>query len=274
MKHRIGDVAVITGAASGIGSALARAALERGMRVVLADIDTVALETFAQTLEGEVATLRVDVSDPSSVEQLAEFSYDRFGQVDLLFNNAGVLIGGKSWEIPSARWEWQMRVNVLGVVHGIASFVPRMSQSAKGGRIINTGSIGGFLTAPYLAPYNATKFAVVSISEALAMEVQSEGLPVEVSVLCPGPVRTEIFRETVGMNNDAVSDRTVSAMRNFVTGQGLSPDELARRAFDGIDAGLFWIIPQPEMLDEPYRQRVEELIARKNPSIIMPEQLP
>lgn len=265
-----GKVAVITGAASGIGCGLARASLARGMRLVLADIDSAALEAFAATLDGEVSTFAVDVRDPASVEALAEHAYATFGQVDLLFNNAGVLIGGKSWEIPAERWAWQLQVNVLGVVHGIASFVPRMIAAGRPARVINTGSMASFLASPYLAPYTASKFAVLAISETLALELQSENAPVSVSVLCPGPVQTEIFRETVSMADDTVSDRTVGMMRNITVNQGITPDELARRAFAGIDDGLFWIIPQPEILDENYRTRVDNMLARRNPTMAMP----
>ncbi|MGH6780653.1 MAG: SDR family NAD(P)-dependent oxidoreductase [Sphingomonadaceae bacterium] len=264
------QVAVITGAASGIGSGLARAALARGMRVVLADIDNAALEQFAATLEGTVSTCTVDVRDPASVEALAAHAYATFGQVDLLFNNAGVLIGGKSWEIPAERWVWQMQVNVLGIVHGIASFVPRMMAAGRPARVINTGSMASFIASPYLAPYSASKFAVLAISETLALELQSEQAPVSVSVLCPGPVQTEIFRETVSMKADTVSDKTVGMMRDITVNQGITPDELARRAFAGIDEGQFWIIPQPEILDNLYRQRVDNMLARRDPSIAMP----
>lgn len=266
---KLGNVAVITGAASGIGCGLARIALERGMRLVLADIDAAALEAFAATLDGEVSTFTVDVRDPASVEALARHSYDTYGQVDLLFNNAGVLIGGKSWEIPSERWAHQLQVNVLGVVHGMAAFIPRMIAAGGPARVVNTASIGGLITAPYLAPYSASKFAVVALSESLALELQIEGAPIGASVLCPGPVRTEIFRETTSMTGASASEQTLAMMRDH-TSQGLDPDELARRAFAGIDEGKFWIIPQPEYLDDTLRQRVEGILARQNPTMGLP----
>ena len=265
-----GKVAVITGAASGIGSGLAREALARGMRVVLADIDAGALAAFAATLTGEVSTCRVDVRDAASVEALADHAYATFGQVDLLFNNAGVLIGGKSWEIPAAKWAWQMDVNVQGVVHGIASFVPRMIAAGRPARVVNTGSMASFIASPYMGPYSASKFAVLAISETLALELQAEQVPVSVSVVCPGPVQTDIFRETVSMTADTVSDKTVGMMRDITVNQGITPDELARRTFSGIDDNLFWIIPQPDPLDDLYRKRVDTMLARRTPSIAMP----
>ena len=268
--NRSEQVAVITGAASGIGSGLARAALARGMRVALADIDEAALQTFAGTLDGPVSLCTVDVRDPASVEALADHAYAAFGQVDLLFNNAGVLIGGKSWDIPADKWTWQLQVNVLGVVHGIASFVPRMIAAGRPARVINTGSMASFIAAPYMGPYSASKFAVLAISETLALELQGEQAPVSVSVLCPGPVQTDIFRETVTMQDDTTSDRTVSMMRDITVNQGITPDELAARAFAGIDEEQFWIIPQPDPLDTLYRQRAEAMLERRNPGIAMP----
>ena len=267
MQSRLGQVAVITGAASGIGSGLARAALDRGMKLVLADIDGKALDDFASGLGGDVSTRIVDVRDPLSVAGLADHAYATFGQVDLLFNNAGVLVGGKSWEIPADRWIWQLQVNVQGVVNGIASFVPRMIAAGRPSRVVNTGSMASFLASPYLAPYAASKFAVLAISEALALELEMEKAPVSVSVMCPGPVRTEIFRETECLTGDAVSDRTVGLMRDITVNQGISPDELACRAFADIDEGQFWIISHPELLDAAYRQRVDNMLARRAPSM-------
>lgn len=270
MTDYTNKVAVITGAASGIGSGLARAALARGMRVVLADIDEASLQAFAATLNGTVSTCVVDVRDPASVEALAEHAYSVFEQVDLLFNNAGVLIGGKSWDIPADKWAWQLQVNVLGVVHGIASFVPRMIAAGRPARVINTGSMASFIAAPYMGPYTASKFAVLAISETLALELQSEQAPVSVSVLCPGPVQTAIFRETVTMQDDTTSDKTVGMMRDITVNQGISPDELAARTFAGIDEGQFWIIPQPDPLDTLYRERAEAMLERRSPGIAMP----
>lgn len=260
-----GEVAVITGAASGIGCGLARVALNRGMKVVLADIDAHRLAAFAASLDGDVACFATDVASAASVRALADFAYDTFGQVDLLFNNAGVLIGGKSWEIPAERWEWLMRVNVLGVVHGISAFVPRMIAANHPARVVNTASIGGLLASPLLAPYSASKFAVVSLTEALAVELQLEQAPVTASVLCPGPVQTDIFRETETMTGEAGIVEAVAQMRDYTIQGGITPDELARRAFAGIDAGEFWLIPQPETVDDVFRERVNNVLNRRNP---------
>lgn len=260
-----GDVAVITGAASGIGRGLARIALARQMRVVLADIDRDTLHDLAASLQGDVTVVPVDVADAAAVDALAVIAYDTYGQVDLLFNNAGVLLGGRSWDIPAARWEWLIRVNVLGVVHGIASFVPRMIKANRPARVINTASVGGLLASPLLAPYSASKFAVVALTEALAVELSLASAPVAASVLCPGPVKTEIYRETLSMPGDTDSITAVERMRDYTFGTGISPDELARRAFAGIDAEQFWIITHPEMVDDAYRRRSNAILERTIP---------
>lgn len=258
-------VAVITGAASGIGGGLARVALERGMRVILADRDEGRLNAFAATLSGDFIVCATDVTCPEQVERLATLSFDHFGRVDKLFNNAGVLVGGKSWEIPADRWNWVMQVNIMGIVHGVASFLPKMVATDRPCQIINTASVGGFLASPLLAPYSASKFAVVSMTEALAVELQIEGYKVSAALLAPGPVRTDIFRETTRMTSDEHISATVGQMRDYTYGEGIDPEELARRAFAGIDAGHFWLIPQPEVLDDMYRDRLEKLFARETP---------
>ncbi|MFD2499300.1 SDR family NAD(P)-dependent oxidoreductase [Rhizorhabdus histidinilytica] len=147
--------AVITGAASGIGLGLAREAARRGMRLVLADRDADALAAAADALPDALA-VPTDVTDPAAVERLAAAAYDRLGPVDLLFNNAGIMATGFSWEIDPARWDASLKVNIGGVLNGIRAFVPRMLQAARPARIVNTASVGGFNPSPLMAPYSAT----------------------------------------------------------------------------------------------------------------------
>jgi len=257
-------IAVITGAASGIGAALARTALRRGLRVVLVDRDAPALEAAAAALSGEVLPIPVDVTDAEAVEALAAQTFDRYGRVDLLFNNCGILAGGNSWEVPLDVWRRVLDVNLMGVVHGIRSFVPRMIAAGRPGRIVNTASVGGLIAGPMIAPYAASKFGVVAISEALAVELRLAGAPVTVSVLAPGPVRTGILAGAQ-MRPENAADAAIGRMRAFVDDQGLDPDELARRTFEGIDAGLFWVVPQPEHCDAALQARTERICARRNP---------
>jgi NAD(P)-dependent dehydrogenase (short-subunit alcohol dehydrogenase family) len=260
-----GGVAVITGAASGIGTGIAHKALKLGMKVVLADIQEKALNYFAATLEGEVVTVPTDVSDAASVEALAERAYAEFGAVDLLFNNAGVMATGLSWEIEPARWERSIGVNFNGVLHGIRSFVPRLLKANRPAHIVNTSSVGGFLPSPMMAPYSVTKFAVVALTEAVRGELEMLKAPIGISLLAPGPVTSGIFNDPFGAVVRPEVQQFVDYLRVLLTENGLSPDEFAELIFGGIQDGKFWIIPQPHAFDEGFRKRVEDILARRNP---------
>ena len=191
-------VAVITGGASGIGLALARRALQEGMSVVLADIEDRALADAMQGLSEQfgndcVHALRTDVSQVQDMDRLARSAYDRFGAVHLLFNNAGVGAGNSIVESTLADWKWVIDVNLMGIVHGIHIFVPRMIKQGVPCHVVNTASIAGMIAnGPGLGIYKATKHAVVSLSETFYFEMKSASLPIGVSVLCPGFVRTRI----------------------------------------------------------------------------------
>lgn len=255
-------VAVITGAASGIGKGLAQYASKIGMSVVLADWDEGGVEAVASSLPGKVAVLRVDVREPSDLEELAHLAFDRFGHVDLLFNNAGVLSSGQSWEIESEVWQRSFDINVMGVVNGIRAFVPRLLKAGRPARIVNTASVGGFFSAPLIAPYSASKAAVVSLTEALAHELAAVGDGrVTTSVLAPGPVNTGIMREEAG----AGSGRLIKKMRDLAAERGADPFAYAKLIFDAIDKGEFWIVPQPESLDERLSSRTQMILDRKSP---------
>jgi len=260
-----GGVAVITGAASGIGAGLARKALALGMRVVLADVQEPALREFAATLHGEVLAIPTDVADAASVERLAQRAYEEFGQVDLLFNNAGVLTTGFSWEIEAQRWQRSLDININGVLHGLRSFVPRMIAAGRPAHIVNTASVGGFLPSPLMAPYSASKFAVVALTESLRAELEMIAAPIGVSLLAPGPVKTGIFDHPYGNIDSPAARAFVEQMRNLLEQHGLTPDQFAERVFDGIAADRYWLIPQPEAFDEPFRQRNDDILARNNP---------
>ncbi|HEU0197164.1 MAG TPA: SDR family NAD(P)-dependent oxidoreductase, partial [Nevskiaceae bacterium] len=232
-----GGVAVITGAASGIGAGLARQAQARGMRVVIADITPAPLQALAGSLPGEVLPVVTDVTDPASVEQLAQTTYARFGQVDLLFNNAGIMVTGNTWEIDLKRWKRVMEVNVYGILHGIHSFVPRLLKADRPARIVNTASIGGFFPSPLMSPYSASKFAAVALTESLCCELQLLKAPVALSLLAPGPVKTGIFNDPFGGKADAATKAFVANMLSMTDQFGLTPDQFAVRVFEGIEAG-------------------------------------
>lgn len=256
-----GPVAVITGAASGIGAGLAREAARRGMKLVLADRDAAGLERIAVEIGEAAIAVPTDVTDPASVEALAEAAFAAHGAVDLLFNNAGILATGFSWEIPAEKWQQVIEVNLAGVVNGIRAFVPCLLAADRPARIVNTASVGGFLPSPMMAPYSATKFAVVALTECLAGELKLLGSKIEVSLLAPGPVKTEIFREP--------PPGSAQPFHQFMTAlldqNGLTPDEFAPKVFDGIDRGDYWIMPQPESLEPTFSIRNAAILAGKFP---------
>jgi len=261
-----GGVAVITGAASGIGTGLARKAASLGMRLVLADVNTQLLSTFAATLDAEVLAVPTDVTQACAVEALAEQAWARFGGVDLLFNNAGLMATGFSWEITPERFERCMNVNFGGVLNGIRSFVPRMLKAGKPARIINTASVGGFLPSPLMAPYSASKFAVVALTESLWGELKMLQAPVGVHLLAPGPVLSGIFDNPFGdSGNNPATQHFVQTMRGMLTQNGMSPDELAARAFAGLERNDYWLIPHPEHLFDALEKRVQAIVAQKAP---------
>jgi NAD(P)-dependent dehydrogenase (short-subunit alcohol dehydrogenase family) len=261
-----GGVAVITGAASGIGTGLAHKALSLGMKVVLADVKAEALNAFAATLKGEVLAVPTDVSDPKSVDKLADAAYAAFGEIDLLFNNAGVMATGLSWEIEPERWDRSIGVNFYGILHGLRSFVPRLIKAGRPAHIVNTSSVGGFLASPMMAPYSVTKYAVVALTEALRGELEMLNAPVGVSLLAPGPVDSGIFNDPFGAVIRPEVQQFVDYLRKLLTENGLSPDEFAELVFDGIENGKFWIIPQPFAFDEGFKRRVDDILARRNPT--------
>ena len=255
-------VAVITGAASGIGAGLARHAAALGMKLVLADWNEGALKQVADSLPTEVLVVPTDVRDEAAVQSLAQAAYDRFGEVDLLFNNAGVLSSGLSWEIDSATWRRSLDINIGGVVNVIRAFVPRMIAANRLSRIINTSSLGGFLTSPFMSPYSATKFAIVAITEALAGELAAIGSKVQVSLLAPGPVKSAI------MDEEAPSPTAgfMNMMRGMTSENGMTPDEFAPLVFKAVERNEYWIVPQSEMLDTGLRDRTEMILARRGPT--------
>lgn len=232
------------------------------MQVVLADRDAAALEAVAAEIGDKALPVPTDVTDIGAVEELAELAYRRFGPVDLLFNNAGVMTTGLSWEIPAAQWEASWKVNVDGILNGLRAFVPRLIAADRPARIINTASVGGFLPSPLMAPYSATKFAVVALTEALAGELKMLGTKIQVSLLAPGPVKSGIFREPPP---DA-AEQFHAAMTTMLEQNGLEPDAFAARVFDAIDRGDYWIIPQPEAFDEGFAARIETITKRLAPA--------
>ena len=258
MDELAGKVAVVTGAASGIGLAIARQLGNDGMRVMLADVEEPALAAAADSLadEGiESAATVVDVSDADSVQSLATATLDRFGSVHVVCNNAGVTGGGLSWELPMSTWNWVMGVNFFGVVHGIRAFLPHLIAQGEG-HIVNTASILGLLALPLGSAYAASKHAVVAVSESLQGELASIGSRVGVSVLCPGFVRTRLadaernrpaMYSMVGEEPAGLREFT-GATQELLAG-GTDPAPIAAAVRDAIIDNRFWILTHPELND-------------------------
>jgi NAD(P)-dependent dehydrogenase (short-subunit alcohol dehydrogenase family) len=270
MDSFAGKVAVVTGGASGIGLALARRFATEGMRVVVADVEGDALADAAKGLAAEFGDDNVfhqvtDVGDPEAVDALATATFDRFGAAHVLCNNAGVGIGGLSWTIPADRWRWIVDVNLMGVVNGIRSFVPRMIEQGEG-HVVNTASVAGIVTSPVMSPYVATKHAVVGLTESLYLDLQMVGAAVGASVLCPEWVQTRIF-ESERNRPDGVSDMAfpgvaaapeseagASSMLETLVSGGIDPADVADKVLDAIVGQRFWIFTHDTSVDAAARR--------------------
>ena len=258
-------VVVITGAGSGIGRGLARIADQRGMQIVIADIDEKGLQETASQVGADAMTVPVDVCDEAGVEALADRVFSQFGRVDLLFNNAGILRGGLSWEIGLDQWRRVLDVNIMGVINGLNKFVPRMIASDRPCRIVNTASLGGFLASPFISPYTATKFAVVALTESLAVELQLRKTKVAVSLLAPGPVKSNIYSDPRTSAFDKDVQHMIDAFGSFTGDLGLDPDSFAHWVFERIDAERFWLISHSDMFHPLIEQRTKLILAGINP---------
>ena len=253
MHDFAGRTAVVTGAGSGIGLALARAFTELGMRVVLADRDAHAVDAAAAALAAEGATVRplaCHVADSRSIDALADAATDAFGNVHLLANNAGILRPGSTYEQPLEDWGAVLGVNVLGIVHGLRSFVPRMLAHGEPCHVLNTASVGGLLASPHMAAYIASKHAAVAISECLALEVA--GTAMGVTVLCPGGVATTIYRSEAERRSREETDAPAATESAFQTMASpdrddlASPEAVARVAVRAIREGRLHATAFPE----------------------------
>jgi NAD(P)-dependent dehydrogenase (short-subunit alcohol dehydrogenase family) len=270
-----GKVAVITGGASGIGRAVAGRAAAEGMKVVLGDIEEGPLKEAVGDLTSsgaEALGVATDVSDGASVEALRDQALDRFGAVHLVHNNAGIGLGGPIWEVSEEDWRWILGVNLWGVIHGVRTFTPLLVEQGEG-HIVNTASIAGLIAAPFLGPYNATKQAVVAISETLFKDLQSVGAPIGVSVLCPGFVQTRIA-ESERNRPDWAPDRDVEGaaalrgvVQNMVDG-GIAPTAVADRVIDAVRANTFYILTHPE-LTGAITTRFDDIVQGRAPSPTM-----
>ena len=268
MREFSGRVAVVTGAASGIGRALVGQCVAEGMSVVLADIEQAALEATAAELDwrGVSCVLQpTDVTDPAAVECLAQSVYKQFGRVDLLFNNAGVLQTGYCWEQSPQDWDRVLDVNVKGVVHGINSFVPRMLDQGGAAHIVNTGSVASLLVSPRLGPYTVSKMAVRALTETLYQELSELCPSIGVSLLCPGPVATAMVVSPEDGDGAMQTRKEIREALPGITADYMAPERCAEIVFAGVREGQFWIFTHPAF-KRTLEKNTADLLAGGNPT--------
>lgn len=279
MQELAGKVAVITGGASGIGRSVARRFAEAGMHVVLADIEEAALGATATAFADaghSVLGVVTDVSDEDSMSALAEQVMARFGGVHLVHNNAGVGTGGFLWEASRADWEWVLGVNLWGVINGIRTFVPIMIDQREPAHVVNTASMAGLISVPFLGVYNVSKHGVVTMSETLQRELDIVGAPIKVSVLCPGVVQTNIFESernrpaslqepsTRGLTALLGTGGDPAALEAF--GTFMSPDAVAEDVYEAVVADRFYILTHPTQTDVLVHARLDDVLSGRTPS--------
>jgi NAD(P)-dependent dehydrogenase (short-subunit alcohol dehydrogenase family) len=260
MRDLTGKTAFVTGGASGIGLALGQAFAEAGMKVMLADIEADALAAAVESLRGfepNVRSVACDVTDPESVARAAQASFEAFGHVHVVCNNAGVAAGSGIDDISLESWRWVLEVNLMGVLHGVHAFLPHIRAHGEGGHIVNTASMAGMQSGLGFSPYSASKFAVVNMSEGLAMQLKPLGIGV--TVVCPGFVQTRISeswrnrQERYGPSRppDPASPAGMLVARIAeLSRSGLDPADVARRVLAAIRADELYVFTHPEMSAE------------------------
>jgi NAD(P)-dependent dehydrogenase (short-subunit alcohol dehydrogenase family) len=277
MRDLAGKVAVITGGGSGFGLEFARAAAKHGMKLVLGDVQEDALDAAVREMRAagaEAIGVRVDVSKAEEVKRLADRALEAYGEVHLLFNNAGVAGGGGYlWESRLTDWQWLLGVNVMGVVHGIRAFVPLMLEQDCECHIVNTASAAGLVSAPLMGVYNVSKHAVVTISETLFHDLRVARSRIGVSVLCPAFVPTGIRdsernrpAELVERAPPTESQTMAQKQTEKAVSSGrLSAAEVAQKTFQAVREDRFYVITHPKLL-RTVELRLQDIVQQRQPS--------
>lgn len=272
-----GKVAVVTGAASGIGRGLAERFAAEGMRLVLADIQREPLEAVAGALRAggaQVATQVTDVSDAGAVQALADAAWGAFGAVHVVCNNAGIVPGARYrpiWETAPEDWHWSLGVNLMGVVHGIQSFVPRLRAQGGWAHVVNTISVAGLVSGTNSPAYGAAKHAALRATEALYADLAAEGSPIGVTALCPGVVSTGIGnsernRPAALVPQGGVRGDDPAMMEKYrgIKAAGLMPSDVAGMVVQAIRDRQFYLVTT-NAFDRGVRERMDAILTRRNP---------
>jgi NAD(P)-dependent dehydrogenase (short-subunit alcohol dehydrogenase family) len=273
MKELKGRVAAVTGAASGLGRAMALAFAGEGMHLALADVDEAGLEktrALAGRPDSRIISMRVDVSKADDVNRFAERAAAELNGIHVVCNNAGVALSGAVWETSEAEWQWILGVNLLGVVHGVRAFAPRLIAQDEG-HIVNTASVAGLISPPGMGAYCVSKHAVVTLSEALHHDLRERGSSVGVSVLCPAYVPTGIADSERNRPPDlSLSGKSKerlakeAALKKAVAAGKLSADDVARAVVAAVKQNRFYVLTHPG-IKGAVRSRMEDLLEERAP---------
>jgi NAD(P)-dependent dehydrogenase (short-subunit alcohol dehydrogenase family) len=273
MQSIEGKVAVLTGAGGGIGRELAIACAHEGASLVLADVDENGLNTTAAlvaSIGAETLQVRCDVSKLADIEALADRTYERFGAAHLLFNNAGVAVCGPTWTSTPEDWTWIIGINLMGVVHGVRTFVPRMLAQKDECHIVNTASVAGLLSLPGSSAYCVTKHGVVTLSECLRHELRIERAAIGVSVLCPAFVNTGIFQSDRNRPKELAATNPLAkpyedAGRRALAAGRLTAADVARLTLEAVKAGRFYVLPHPK-IKAAVESRMRDILDERDPT--------
>lgn len=278
MQNLAQKIAVITGAAEGIGKAIALQCAAEQMKLVLADIDADKLAATVAEISAsgvEVFGQVTDVAKSEQMDALAQAAFSRFGNVHLLVNNAGVAIAKNAWETSEQDWHWLMGINLYGVTNALRAFIPRMLELGEEGHIVNTASIAGLISEPSLAAYNVSKFGVVTLSEGLHYDLKLRGANIHVSVLCPAWVNTRIAESE---RHRAAEDRTDVSKLDKVSAKmglavikavqaGISVEQVASATMTAVQNQQFYIITHPHTL-QGVEIRMQDILQQRAPTLL------